>query len=117
MIIAIRKELEIGDTRNTANHWVVINVNHKVDDEKVRFELHGYKNRASRIEGGTPCVGKKFTIKNTYDSETGEIVTRHYNKFINFTLDDATSKHKELMKGAILQFMDSIPEFDGSIED
>ena len=117
MIIAIRKELEIGNTGNTADHWVVVNLNHRVEKEKVILEVVGYKTRADRIAGKDPIEGKKFTIKNTYDSESGDIVIKDYNKFNNFTLDDATSKHRNLIKGAVLQFLSSIPEFDGSIED
>jgi len=113
MIIALRKELEVANTGLTVNHWLVTHVNHNPIAEFVRIDLVGYKSRADRVDNlKDPVQGAnhRFIIKN---DESGN----HYNKFIRFVSDATGAKHKDYFKGAVLQYLYGLAEFEGSIED
>lgn len=118
MIIALKKQLQIRDQDLkviNVNHWVVTDVVHRLDKEFVVLTINGYKNRQARINGYNPVVsGIRRKIKNTYDEENN-IVTNDYNKFIRYQETDG--KHKDLLRGAVLEFMLSMPEFADAVND
>jgi hypothetical protein len=112
MIIALKKDLEVGNTGMTVNHWLVTKVSHNPIGEHVRIEINGYKSRADRVAGKDAIAGAfhRFIIRN---DETGN----HYNKFNRFVSDKVDAKHKDHFKGAVLEYLQSLPDFADAIED
>ena len=112
MIIALKKDLEVGNTGVTVNHWLVNKVSHNIIRERVTIEMVGYKSRNDRLAEKDAIAGAfhRFIIRN---NKAGN----DYNKFNRFVSSKVDAKHKDHFKGAVLDYLQSLPDFADAVED
>jgi hypothetical protein len=131
MIIALRKDLEVGNTGLTVNHWVVTRVANNILRDVARIDIIGYASRADRVAGKDEVSGAnyQFVLKNipaVLDENDVEVTPADnvYNRFNNYSLSaeelviQPDPKQRHFLKYATLNYLrNEVADFSGALEE
>ena len=131
MIIALKKELEVGSTGLIINHWIVNRVVNNVLNNFARINIIGYASKEDRLAGKDMVLGANYdyiieNIPEVLGADGVTVITpanNEYNKFNNYSLSVEESlkhpdpKQRHFLKYATLSYLRNIPDFDGATEE